>query len=290
MPRAARVPGSKDVLAELLRQGAEKLLGQAIEAEVEEWLDQRSPCRDDLGRRQIVRNGFMPERVVMTSQGEVAVRQPRVRDRRPAEHREKFCSAFLPTYLRTTKSAEEPFPWFYVKGITTGDFAEALAALLGADVQRLPSSTVVRLKAIWQQEHLTWTKRSLADKRYPQIWADGIHLKTCAEKNSHCILLLMGAKGDGVQEFIAVGEGSLESESSWRTLLLDCQGRGLVTGPEIAFAHGALGFWKALPKVWPRTRAEPCWIHKTAHVPGNMEKRSSTRFASGFHKPRKVCW
>ncbi len=290
MPRAARVPGSKDVLAELLRQGAEKLLGQAIEAEVEEWLELRSGCRDDLGRRQVVRNGFMPERVVMTSQGQVVVRQPRVRDRRPTDHREKFCSAFLPSYLRATGSADEPFPWFYVKGIITGDFGEALAALLGADVLRWPASTLIRLKAFWQKEHLTWKKRSLADRRYQLVWADGIHLKTCAEKNSHGILLLMGATGNGVKEWVTVGEGNLESVSSWRALLLDCQARGLVTDPDIAIAHGALGFWQVLTEIWPRTRAEPCWIHKTAHGPGKMEKLSPTRFADGFHKPRRVCW
>ena len=169
------LPHSQDVLTDILRQGAQKMLAQAIDAEVQEWIDKRAPCRDEGNRQQVVRNGFLPERTLLTGLGEFPVRQPRVRDRRPPEQREKFSSTILPPYLRKTKSVEELIPWLYLKGISTGDFSEALAALLGPDAKGLSATTVTRLKSIWQEEYQAWSKRSLEGKHYVYVWADGVH-------------------------------------------------------------------------------------------------------------------
>ena len=217
----------KDVLTDLLRQGAQQLLAQAIHAEVAAYLDARSHLRDGAGRRQVVRNGALPQRTILTGLGPVAVKQPRVQDRRPADQREKFTSAILPPYLRKTKSIEELIPWLYLKGVSTGDFSEALAALLGPGAPGLSAPTVTRLKAVWQQQYDAWSKRSLAGKHYVYVWADGVHFNIRLEEDRQCILVLMGATADGKKELIALGDGFRESEQSWKALLLDCQARGM---------------------------------------------------------------
>ena len=275
---------SKDVLSDILRQGAQKMLGQAIEAEVEDWLRQRAECRDERGRQQLVRNGHLPERSLVTGLGEIKVQQPRVRDRRPAEQREVFSSAILPRYLRKTKNMEELLPWLYLKGISTGDFSEALAALVGPDAKGLSASTITRLKTVWQDEYQAWGKRSLEGKRYVYVWADGIHFNIRLEEERQCILVLMGVTPEGDKEVIAISEGYRESEQSWLALLLDCQARGLVTDPELAIADGALGFWKALPKVWPKTRGQRCWVHKTANVLDKMSKGQQPKAKQMIHE------
>lgn len=274
---------SKDVLSEVLRQGAQKMLAQAVEAEVQEWIEQRGQERDERGRQQVVRNGFLPERSLLTGLGEIAVQQPRVRDRRPAQEREKFCSAILPPYLRKTKSVEELIPWLYLKGISTGDFSEALAALLGPDAKGLSATTVTRLKSIWQEEYQAWSQRSLEGKRYVYVWADGVHFNIRLEDERQCILVLLGATAEGDKEVIAISEGYRESEQSWKTLLLHCQERGLVIEPELAIADGALGFWKALPKVWPKTRGQRCWVHKTANVLDKIAKGQQAKAKEMIH-------
>lgn len=277
------VPQSKDVLTDILRQGAQKMLAQAIEAEIQDWIDQRAGCRDERGRQQLVRNGFLPERSLLTGLGEVKVQQPRVRDRRPAAQRETFSSAILPRYLRKTKSMEELIPWLYLKGISSGDFSEALAALLGPDAKGLSATTVTRLKGVWQEEYQVWSKRSLEGKRYVYVWADGIHFNIRLEDERQCILVLMGATPEGDKEVIAISEGYRESEQSWLALLLDCQGRGLEMEPELAIADGALGFWKALPKVWPKTRDQRCWVHKTANVLDKISKGQQPKAKKMIH-------
>jgi transposase-like protein len=281
--RIVPLPMSKDVLTDILRQGAQKMLAQAVEAEVQEWIDHRAHCRDERGRQQLVRNGSMPERTLLTGVGEIKVRQPRVRDRRPAEHREKFSSAILPPYLRKTRSIEELIPWLYLKGISTGDFSEALAAILGPDAKGLSATTVTRLKGIWQDEYQSWRKRSLEGKRYVYVWADGIHFNIRLEDERQCILVLMGATAEGDKEVIAISEGYRESEQSWLALLLDCKERGLALEPELATADGALGFWKALPKVWPKTRVQRCWVHKTANVLDKMPKGQQPKAKEMLH-------
>jgi putative transposase len=260
------VPQGKDVLSELLRQGAQKLLAQAIDAEVSEWIECHAHLRDEAGHRHVVRNGSMPARTITTGVGPVEVKQPRVHDRRSPEERERFTSAILPPYLRKTKSIEELIPWLYLKGVSTGDFSEALAALLGPEAPGLSASTVIRLKGIWEVEYQTWSQRSLEGKRYVYVWADGVHFNIRLEEDRQCILVLMGATADGKKELIAIADGFRESEQSWKALLLDCRARGLQIDPTLAIGDGALGFWKAVRQLWPNTREQRCWVHKTANV------------------------
>ena len=257
---------NQDALTEVLRAGAQHLLAQAVQGEVEAYLQARAAWRDDRGRQQLVRNGSLPARTILTGVGPVAVRQPRVRDRRPAGQRERFTSALLPPYLRKTKSLEELIPWLYLKGVSTGDFGEALAALLGPDVPGLSAATVTRLKAVWQEEQQAWSQRSLAQKRYVYVWADGVYFNIRLEDDRQCILVLLGATADGQKELIALSDGYRESEQSWAALLRDCQARGLAVDPALAVGDGTLGFWKAARQLWPTTRAQRCWVHKTANV------------------------
>jgi putative transposase len=272
IPENLPLATSPDVLTEVLRTGARHMLAQAIEAEVAAYLGARSELRDEAGRQQVVRNGYLPQRTILTGVGPVAIKQPRVQDRRPAPEREMFSSAILPPYLRKTKSIEELIPWLYLKGVSTGDFSEALAALLGPDAKGLSANTVTRLKAVWQQEYDAWNQRSLADKHYVYVWADGVYFNIRLEDDRQCILVLMGATADGKKELIALTDGYRESEESWKALLLDCKARGLRTAPLLAIGDGGLGFWKALRKVFPTTPEQRCWVHKTANVLDKMAK------------------
>src|SRR6516165_4769069 len=278
------LPQAQDVLTDVLRQGAQQLLAQAIEAEVADWIDGHRDCRDAAGRRQVVRNGYLPERTITTGVGPITVKQPRVHDRRPAELREKFSSAILPPYLRKTKSVEELIPWLYLKGVSTGDFSEALAALLGPDAKGLSATTVTRLKGLWEQEYHDWSQRSLAGKQYVYVWADGVHFNIRLEGGRQCILVLMGATADGKKELIAVADGYRESEQSWRELLLDCKARGLEAEPALAIGDGALGFWKAMRQVWGTTKEQRCWVHKTANVLDKLPKGSQPKAKRMLHE------
>lgn len=214
----------RDALTEVLREGARTLLAQAIEAEVGEFLAGHADQRDAAGRSRLVRNGHLPERTVQTGIGAVAVRTPRVRDR---AGQLRFSSSLLPPYLRRTKTMEELLPWLYLKGISTGGFAEALAVLLGRDAPGLSAGTISRLKAVWQEEHAHWEKRSLAHKRYVYLWVDGIHFGVRMEEANQCILVVMGATAEGKKELVALTDGFRESEQSWKEVLLDMKRRGL---------------------------------------------------------------
>src|ERR671916_131046 len=198
-----------------------------IEAEVAGWIDDHAHLKDDRGRRQVVRNGHLPERAIQTGIGPIEVQQPRVRDRRPADQREAFPSAILPPYLRKTRSLEGLLPWLYLKGVSTGDFAEALQAILGPDSPGLSATTITRLKAAWEDEFAAWNKRSLAGKRYVYVWADGVHFNIRLEGGRQCILVLMGATAEGKKELIALADGYRESDQSWREVLLHVKARGL---------------------------------------------------------------
>jgi transposase-like protein len=277
------VPQALDVLTDILRQGAQQLLAEAIEAEVADWIDRRQDCRDATGRRQVVRNGHLPERTITSGVGAVRVQQPRVHDRRPAGEREKFSSVILPPYLRKTKSLEELIPWLYLKGVSTGDFSEALAALLGPDTKGLSATTVTRLKALWEQEYQDWSRRSLAGKQYVYVWADGVYFNIRLEGGRQCILVLMGATADGKKELIAVQDGQRESEQSWKELLLDVQARELTIEPKLAIGDGALGFWKALRQIWSETPEQRCWVHKTANVLDKLPKSLQPRAKDLLH-------
>ena len=277
------VPGSQDVMTEILRAGAQRMLTEAIQQEVQDWLVQRAHLRDERGRQQVVRNGYLPEREITTGIGPVKVQQPRVRDRRPADQAEPFSSKILPPYLRKTKSIEELLPWLYLKGVSTGDFSEALTALLGPEAPGLSATTITRLKGVWEGEYDQWSKRSLEGKQYVYVWADGVHFNIRLEEDRQCILVLMGATADGKKELIAVVDGYRESEQSWLGLLLDVKARGLVIDPKLAIGDGALGFWKALPQVYPSTREQRCWTHKTANVLDKLPKRLQPEAKQKLH-------
>jgi putative transposase len=264
---------AKDVLTEILREGAQTLLAQAVEAEVAEWIGQHAHLTDSAGHRLVVRNGRLPKRKITTGVGQVEVEQPRVHDRRGPEAGEKFSSKILPPYLRKTKSIEELIPWLYLKGISTGDFNEALQSILGRDAPGLSASTITRLKSSWEEEYRNWSRRSLADKEYVYVWADGVHFNIRLEEDRQCILVLLGATKDGQKELIAIADGYRESAQSWKELLLDAKSRGLAVDPKLATGDGALGFWKAVHEVWPTTREQRCWVHKTANVLDKLPKR-----------------
>ena len=266
-------PAPDDPLTAILKQGAQTLLANAIEAEVAAYIDAHAGITDEDGRRQVVRNGYLPTRSILTSVGPVPVTQPRVHDKRPADEREKFSSKILPPYLRKTMTVSELVPWLYLKGISTGDFSEALGSLLGPDVPGLSATTVTRLKSVWAEEYRDWNQRDLTDKRYVYVWADGIHFNVRLEEDRTCILVLMGATADGKKELIAVQDGYRESEISWKSLLLDVKKRGLTVDPSLAVGDGALGFWKAIKQVWPKTKPQRCWVHKTANVLDKLPKR-----------------
>jgi transposase-like protein len=274
---------ARDVLTSILREGAQQLLAKAVEMEVAEWLEARQQL-DAQGRRQVVRNGYLPERTIVTGLGEVAVKQPRVRDRRPPDERESCQSKILPPYLRKTKSIEELIPWLYLKGISTGGFEEALQALLGPDCPGLSATTITRLKASWEQEHEEWSKRSLQGKQYVYVWADGIHTKIRLEEDRQCILVLMGATKDGKKELIAMTDGHRESAQSWKELLLDVKRRGLVIDPKLAVGDGALGFWDAIAEIYPTTKAQRCWVHKTANVLDKLPKHKQPAAKEMIHQ------
>jgi putative transposase len=263
----------RDVLTDLLRRGAQEMLAAAVEAEVDEYLAERVCLRDVHGHRQVVRNGRLPKRKIVTGVGQLEIEQPRVRDNRPPEEREQFTSKILPPYLRKTKSVDELLPWLYLKGISTSDFNEALQSLLGADCPGLSASTITRLIQHWQEEYKDWSQRSLADKKYVYLWADGVYFNIRLEEDRPCILVLMGATEDGRKELLAIVDGYRESEQSWTELLLDVKSRGLTVDPKLATGDGALGFWKALPKVFPKTGEQRCWFHKSGNVLDKLPKR-----------------
>ncbi len=273
----------KDVLTAVLHHGATQMLAQAIKAEVDAYLEAHADLRDEAGRQLLVRNGFLPQRTILTGIGAVEVKQPRVKDRRPASQQEKFSSAILPPYLRKTKSIEELIPWLYLKGISTGDFSEALAAILGPQAKGLSAATITRLKAIWAEEYDAWSKRSLVGKHYVYVWADGVHFNIRLEEDRQCILVLMGATADGKKELIALADGFRESEQSWKALLLDCVARGMTIAPKLAVGDGALGFWKALRQVFPTTQEQRCWVHKTANVLDKLPKGQQPKAKAMLH-------
>jgi transposase-like protein len=269
-------PGSieEDPLTEVLRAGARQLLVQAVEAEVTSFVEAHGHLTDDLGRRRVVRHGYLPEREIQTGIGPVAVRCPRVRDRGigAAGGKIHFSSAILPPYLRRTRSIEELLPWLYLKGISTGAFGEALAALLGPEAPGLSASTIARLKEVWQGELDRWQRRDLSTGRTVYFWADGVYFSPRLDQDRQCILVIIGADEHGRKELLAIADGYRESAQSWREVLLDLKRRGLTIGPELATGDGALGFWKALREVYGQTHEQRCWVHKTANVLNKLPK------------------
>ena len=282
------VGDNRSPLDTLVREGARKMLQAALENEVQLFLDEHATRVDEQGRRLVVRNGHLPAREIVTGAGPLEIRQPRVRDKSPdPDERVRFSSSILPPYLRKSKSIEELIPWLYLKGISTSDFSEALQALIGPDAAGFSPNVVVRLKEQWSQEYDAWCQRDLSGKQYVYVWADGIHanIRLEDEANSRqCLLVLMGATADGEKELIAVIDGYRESKQSWLELLLSLKQRGLTIEPKLAIGDGALGFWAALREVFPTTREQRCWVHKTANVLNNLPKSVQPKAKADLHE------
>ena len=275
-------------LDEIIREGARKMLQAAIDAEVDSFIQDYQHRRDEDSRRLVVKNGSLPARNILTGAGSIPVQQGRVRDNSTDRNsRVEFSPNVLPAYLKRTAAIEELIPWLYLKGISTGDFGEALQALVGEKAKGLSANVVVRLKEQWGTEYDEWMRRDLSGKQYVYVWADGIHVKVRLEDDANkkqCLLVLMGATADGKKELIAVLDGYRESEQSWSELLLDLKHRGLTTPPKIAVGDGALGFWAALRKVFPETKEQRCWVHKTANVLNNMPKSVQPKAKGDIHE------
>lgn len=272
---------SNDPLHELIRKGARNLIAQAVETELESLLKQYADVTTPDGRQAVVRNGRLPKRTIQTGVGDVEVQVPKVRDRSGSGIR--FNSQLLPPYLKRAKSLEELIPWLYLRGVSSGDFQEALSALVGEQANGLSANTVSRLKAKWLDEHKDWQRRDLSQKRYVYWWADGVYSNVRLDDRL-CLLVIIGVTEHGHKELVAVEDGHRESEASWRELLLDLRERGLEPSPKLAVGDGALGFWKALSKVFPDTRHQRCWVHKTANVLDKLPKSVQPKVKSALHE------
>ena len=259
----------EDPLTELAREGARRMLAEALKAEADAFV---ASFADELlsdGRQRVVRHGYGPERSIQTGIGAIDVRRPKVRDRalgQPEGRRVRFTSNILPRWARRSKSLDALLPVLYLRGISTGDFREALSALLGPDAPNLSPSVISRLTTGWENEHETWQRRDLSARRYVYIWADGVYLQARMEPEAECILVIIGATPEGKKELLGFQVGIRESAQSWRELLVDIKARGLAMAPEIAVGDGAMGFWKALDEVFPGTRHQRCWFHKISNV------------------------
>jgi putative transposase len=274
-----------DPLLCVLREGARQMLTHAIEAEVAAFLVEHADLVDQEGHRRVVRNGRGPKREIQTGIGPIEVRRPRVRDRGAGDApRIRFTSAVLPAYLRRARNVEELLPWLYLKGISTGQFEDALTVLLGPDAPGLSPATIRRLVSAWQDEHRRWQGREVSSKRYVYVWADGVYFTPRLEHDRQCVLVLIGADASGKKELLAIDDGFRESEQNWHELLVRLRDEnGLVIDPELATGDGALGFWKAAKKVWPKTRPQRCWVHKTANVLNYLPKSVQQKAKADLH-------
>jgi len=270
----------KRSLDDLAREGARRMILAALELEVDEYVQQLRHLRDELGHAMVVRNGHAQERTVQLGAGPVKVKAPRVNDRRPDQ---RFASNILPPYMRRSPRLEEALPVLYLRGLSTGDFSEALAALLGQEVAGFSATTITRLLKVWQEEYQTWRKRSLAGKEYVYIWADGVHFNIRLEEDRLACLAIIGVLPDGRKEVIALEDGYRESTESWASVLRDLKRRGMVV-PMLAIGDGNLGFWAALRDVYPETREQRCWKHKIANVLDKLPKRLQARAKDMLHE------
>lgn len=283
--RFALGPAIGLAIDDILRDGARRALQAAIEREVEEYIERNKVSVDEQGRRLVVRNGHHPARKILSGNGQIEVEQPRVNDKRidADGNRVRFTSKILPPYLRKTKVIEELVPWLYLKGISTGDFPEVLGCL-GHDGSGLSPTTIVRLKEIWQGEFEDFSRRSLEGKKYVYVWADGIYFNIRLTDDRPCVLVLMGALEDGTKELIAMIDGERESEQSWLGLLMDVKSRGMIDAPKLATGDGALGFWKAIRQVFPGTRTQRCWVHKTVNVLDKLPRGQQVSAKNVLHE------
>jgi putative transposase len=278
-------PGAfSDLLTEVLRSGAQRLLAHAVEAEVSSFIEVHSSERLDDGRARIVRHGHLPERGIQTGIGPVRVCQPRVRDRaEDGSAKIHFSPSILPKHARRTKSLDAVLPVLYLKGISAGNLQDALSALLGPDAPNLSSDTILRLRKSWKEELQQWRGRNLSARRYVYIWADGIYFQARMEDQSQCMLVVIGATPEGKKELVGFISGYRESAQSWAELLVDLKARGFADPPLLAIGDGALGFWSALGKVFPTTRQQRCWVHKTANILNDMPKAMQAKVKADLH-------
>ena len=269
-----------DPLTALLRSGAQQLITQAVEAELQELLNQYSDRRTDGGHAVVVRNGHLPERNLQTGLGPVTVRIPKVRSTTGAPV--TFRSALVPPYVRKTKSLEAALPWLYLKGVSSGEMGEALKVLIGVEAKGLSASTVSRLKQIWGQEYRSWRDGPLDKDRWVYVWADGVYSGLRGEQMKLCALVVIGVNERGEKHFLAIEDGMRESTQSWREVLLKLKSRGM-NGPELSIGDGAMGFWAALEEVYPETRQQRCWMHKTMNVLNCLPKSAQAKGKQSLH-------
>ncbi len=276
-----QIPQVVRSLDDLAREGARRMIAEALELEVEEYIQRLRHLRDENGHALVVRNGKARPRTVSLGVGPVELQAPRVDDRRP-DHR--FTSKILPPYMRRSPRLSDALPVLYLRGLSTGDFEEALRALLGADAAGFSASTITRLTRVWQEEYEGWCKRSLAGKEYVYVWADGVYfgVRLGEDKQVAC-LVLVGVLPDGTKEVIALQDGYRESTEAWLSLLRDLKRRGM-TAPKLASGDGALGFWAALRQVYPGTKEQRCWVHKIANILDKLPKRVQPRAKDLLHE------
>jgi len=279
-------PGEfKDQLTEVLRQGAQKLVLEAVEAEFASFLEHHDHERLADGRKRIVRHGHLPERKIVTGIGAVPVKVPRSRDRQSHKDKDdiRFTSQLLPPYVRRAKSVDMAIPYLYLKGISSGDFSEVMPVLLGKDAVGFSADTVARLRNQWKIDLEHWEKRRLESRHYIYLWADGVYLSARLEDEKQCLLVIMGATPEGKKELVGFTNGYRESTQSWRELLLDLKTKGLSVPPLLAVGDGAMGFWGALDQVFPTTRQQRCWVHKTANILNNLPKSLQSKAKGDIH-------
>jgi len=279
-------------LDEIVRRGAVEMLVKALETEINSFIEKHQYILDDKGNRLVVRNGYNPRRKIVTGAGQLEVKTPRIDDRVLERHGERrFKSSIIPPYLRRAANINELLPVLYLKGISTGDFTEALSAILGKDVIGLSPDTIVRLKRVWEDEYDVWTKRDLSSERYVYIWVDGVYFNVRLDDDRQCMLVIVGAKPNGKKEVIAVVDGFRESKESWLSLLRDLKRRGLRIAPKLAVGDGALGFWAALDEEYPDTKHQLCWIHKTVNIldklPDSLQGRAKSMIHDIYLSPSK---
>ena len=269
-----------DPLTDLLRSGAQQLIQHAVEAALQELLNQHSERSTEDGNAVVVRNGHLPERELQTGLVPVTVKIPKVRSK--SGEPVTFRSALVPPYVRKTKSLEAALPWLYLKGISSGEMDEALKVLIGPEAKGLSASTVSRLKQIWGQEYRNWCDGPLDKDRWVYVWADGVYSGLRGEQMKLCALVVIGVNERGEKHFLAIEDGMRESTQSWREVLLKLKSRGM-NGPELAIGDGAMGFWAALEEVYPETRQQRCWMHKTMNVLNCLPKSAQAKAKDSLH-------
>ena len=285
-PQFIKEESTWSVLEQVARDGARKMLQLALQNEVDEFVTKYFGLTDDSGRRVVTRNGYMPTRQILTGMGPLEVKQPRVDDRALKNHttHERFTSNILPRYLRRIPSIDNLIPCLYLKGVSTNDFGPALEAILGEGASGLSPANIVRLKDYWEKDYLNWKSRDLSHKKYVYFWVDGIYFNVRLDDGQSCILIIIGADKHGNKELVAVSDGYRESKISWKEILLDLKRRGLTLEPSLAVGDGSLGFWAAIAEVYPKTRRQRCWVHKTANILDKMPKSIQSKAKSAIHE------